>query len=107
MAPSLGLSMPAIRLSSVDFPEPLEPWSERNSPLPMSRSTFCKGRITCSPLRNSLLRLRISTNGILLLLFGFAGNADAVAFAQVVAAADDEAIADLQASDDLHQFAAF
>jgi hypothetical protein len=49
-SPRLGRSMPAIRLSRVDFPDPLAP-SARNSPFFTSRSMLERTGISILSLR--------------------------------------------------------
>ena len=50
MAPEDGRSSPAIRLSSVDLPDPLAPSSARNSPVPTSSEISSTARISASPI---------------------------------------------------------
>src|SRR5688500_10771011 len=63
--PSVGLSMPAMRLSSVVLPLPLGPISARNVPASTSRSRPSSGLITVSPLRYARVSPRHSISGCL------------------------------------------
>ena len=45
IVPALGLSMPAMRLSSVLLPDPLAPISDTKSPLSMAKLTSLSGTI--------------------------------------------------------------
>src|SRR2546423_5992676 len=84
--PSLGRSMPAMRLRSVVFPLPLGPMRARNSPASTSRLSRSSGRMTFSPRRYSRLRLRHSMSAMEI---SFADDADALTFLEPLRIGDD------------------
>src|SRR5688572_10687944 len=101
--PPVGLSMPAIRFSSVVLPLPLGPMSARKVPRSTSRSSPSRGRITFSPRWYSRVSPRHSMNAIAASLHArrlyFAVDADAVAFFEPLGLGD-ELIARRQAGGD-------
>ena len=55
ISPDVGVSMPAMRLSSVVFPDPDGPMRERNCPSGISRDRFSSGVIVVFPLVKDLV----------------------------------------------------
>src|SRR3954468_11099089 len=102
-SPVSGLSIPAIRLSSVLLPEPEGPMSARKSPSAISMLMSDSTGTTWSPRRYDFARPRISTRGA-----GISGfrRPDAVAVAKMPARTQHDAVARGQArAPDLHEIA--
>src|SRR5260370_39257238 len=77
-SPLSGLSMPAIRLSSVLLPDPDGPISAMKSPSPISSVMSVRTGTICAPRRYDFATRLISTSGAVLTLFLRQGNFGAV-----------------------------
>src|SRR5689334_7344882 len=100
--PLSGLSMPAMRLSSVVLPEPDGPISAVKSPAWMSSVMSESTGTTCPPRTYDFARCRISTSGAVTTLLLRHGDRHAVP--DLVSRFEHDALAGLEAAD-LHQVA--
>src|SRR5262245_55124821 len=95
--PASGLSIPAMRLSSVDLPEPEGPIRPRKSPRCTSNERSCSTGTTWPPRRYDLNTLRISMSFMPASLHGHAVG-------DPVERLEDHPVAEREALD-LHEFA--
>ena len=68
ISPEVGVSIPAIRLRRVVFPEPDGPMSERNSPRGTSSDRFSRGVMVVFPLVKDLVTDLMEIRGFMIFL---------------------------------------